>query len=248
LGSADIFPQARKGALHACGIPQFAGGSGLVGQLSVANHRVSERLTEDLPWGRKRILRPNLKKFAWSWSAKDFLKNKATFQIAFHGHHIPPQQQILLYSDSEWEGFVHEWAHYCLKTLYAQVQRFAGSGDRGIDIAGFTDADKSATCHLKSKRWSSRSSLACGHLMPTWRTSFLSSPSFLLRLFHCYQARLKLRQFERLCENFDKPGYLARFSRRQFSRRPPPPQFGQPLPPPPRQVFCQPLGNTVICN
>jgi len=65
-----------------------------------------------------------------------------TADQAFHGHHIPPQQQILLYSDSEWEGFVQEWAHYCLKTLYAQVQRFAGSGDRGIDIAGFTDADK----------------------------------------------------------------------------------------------------------
>jgi hypothetical protein len=65
-----------------------------------------------------------------------------TADQAFHGHHIPPQQQVLLYSDSEWEGFVQEWAHYCLKTLYAQVQRFAGSGDRGIDIAGFADADK----------------------------------------------------------------------------------------------------------
>jgi hypothetical protein len=65
-----------------------------------------------------------------------------TADQAFHGPHIPPQQQILLYSASEWEGLVHEWAHYCLKTLYAQVQRFTGAGDRGIDIAGFTDANK----------------------------------------------------------------------------------------------------------
>jgi len=65
-----------------------------------------------------------------------------TADQAFHGPYIPPQQQILLYSDSEWEGFVQEWAHYCLKKLYAQVQRFTGAGDRGIDIAGFTDANK----------------------------------------------------------------------------------------------------------
>ncbi len=61
---------------------------------------------------------------------------------ALYGHHIPPQQQILVYSSEQWEVFVQEWAHYCLKTLYAEVQRFAGAGDRGIDIAGFTDAHK----------------------------------------------------------------------------------------------------------
>jgi hypothetical protein len=32
-----------------------------------------------------------------------------------------------------------------------------------------------------------------------------------------------------------------------ITQPPAPPQFGQPLPPP-RQVFCQPLRNTVICN
>lgn len=30
----------------------------------------------------------------------------------------------------------------CLKAIYSQVQRFSGAGDRGVDIAGFTDADK----------------------------------------------------------------------------------------------------------
>jgi hypothetical protein len=52
---------------------------------------------------------------------------------------IPPQQQLLLYSAGQWEDFVQEWAHYCLKKRYAQVQRFSGSGDLGIDVVGFTD-------------------------------------------------------------------------------------------------------------
>jgi len=59
-----------------------------------------------------------------------------------HGPSIPPQQRILLYSAEEWEGFVEEWAHFVLKSLYVQVQRFSGAGDRGIDIAGFADAQK----------------------------------------------------------------------------------------------------------
>src|SRR4051794_21560641 len=62
-------------------------------------------------------------------------------QIA-HGPPIPPQQRILLYSAEEWERFIEEWAHFDLKSVYIQVQRFSGSGDRGIDIAGFTDGQK----------------------------------------------------------------------------------------------------------
>lgn len=52
---------------------------------------------------------------------------------------IPPQQRLLTYSSNEWEGFVEEWAYYCLKKNYKHVQRFSGSGDMGIDIAGFVD-------------------------------------------------------------------------------------------------------------
>lgn len=59
-------------------------------------------------------------------------------QVA-HGPRIPPQQRILLYSADEWEKFIEEWAHFCLKNQYMEVQRFSGSGDRGIDVAGFTD-------------------------------------------------------------------------------------------------------------
>jgi hypothetical protein len=62
-------------------------------------------------------------------------------QVA-HGPSIPPQQRILLYSPAEWEEFIQEWAHFSLKGEYTQVQRFAGAGDRGIDVAGFTDDQK----------------------------------------------------------------------------------------------------------
>ncbi len=54
------------------------------------------------------------------------------------GKTIPPQQLILLYSANEWEGFAHEWIH-CKKIAYKSVVRFSGSGDMGIDVAGFAD-------------------------------------------------------------------------------------------------------------
>jgi ABC-3C protein/restriction endonuclease len=65
-----------------------------------------------------------------------------TSERAIHGPLIPPQQQILLYSADQWEEFIQEWAHFCLKKLYTQVQRFGGSGDHGIDVAGFSDKQK----------------------------------------------------------------------------------------------------------
>lgn len=65
-----------------------------------------------------------------------------TLDRAHAGKLFPPQQQIILYSSDEWEEFTHEWAHYCLKSLYVSVARFTGAGDQGIDIAGFTDEKK----------------------------------------------------------------------------------------------------------
>jgi hypothetical protein len=59
-------------------------------------------------------------------------------QVAM-GPVIPPQQRLLTYSPAEWEDFVQEWAYYYLKNLYKHVQRFSGSGDMGIDVAGFMD-------------------------------------------------------------------------------------------------------------
>jgi hypothetical protein len=59
-----------------------------------------------------------------------------------HGPSIPPQQRLLTYSPDQWEDFVHEWVHYCLKTSYQVVQRFSGAGDMGIDVVGFVDAQR----------------------------------------------------------------------------------------------------------
>ncbi len=59
-------------------------------------------------------------------------------QVA-NGPVIPPQQRLLTYSPSDWEGFVEEWAYHCLKKNYKHVQRFSGSGDMGMDVAGFVD-------------------------------------------------------------------------------------------------------------
>lgn len=56
-----------------------------------------------------------------------------------HGPSIPPQQRLLTYSADQWEDFVHEWVHYCLKKSYRLVQRFTGAGDMGIDVVGFVD-------------------------------------------------------------------------------------------------------------
>ena len=55
-----------------------------------------------------------------------------------YGQPISPQQRILLYSSDEWENFILEWVHY-QKTIYSQVLRQTGSGDMGIDVAGYTD-------------------------------------------------------------------------------------------------------------
>lgn len=54
------------------------------------------------------------------------------------GRPIPPQQQVLLYSSSDWEEFILEWVH-SQRAKYKDVRRFSGSNDMGIDIAGFTD-------------------------------------------------------------------------------------------------------------
>jgi hypothetical protein len=67
-----------------------------------------------------------------------------TVDRAQSGRRIPPQQQLLLYSPEQWEEFVQEWAHYCLKSKYTQVQRHSGAGDRGVDVAAFTDNKKLA--------------------------------------------------------------------------------------------------------
>ncbi|MGA8941059.1 MAG: ABC-three component system protein [Acidobacteriaceae bacterium] len=62
----------------------------------------------------------------------------ATVGTVTAGQPILPQHQVMLYSAGQWEEFVNEWAHG-QKAKYKQVVRFAGAGDQGVDVAGFTD-------------------------------------------------------------------------------------------------------------
>lgn len=49
---------------------------------------------------------------------------------------IPKTRRIELFSPEEWEEFVEEWAH-SLDPEYFKVVRFAGPGDKGLDVVGF---------------------------------------------------------------------------------------------------------------
>lgn len=52
------------------------------------------------------------------------------------GLSIPKTVRVKSFSPDEWEEFTEEWASH-LKNKYVTVRRFGGSGDLGIDIAGF---------------------------------------------------------------------------------------------------------------
>lgn len=55
---------------------------------------------------------------------------------AEHGPRIAPRKVIQTYDPDEWEVFIEEWATG-LSPKYIGVRRFGGSGDRGVDVAGF---------------------------------------------------------------------------------------------------------------
>ena len=55
-----------------------------------------------------------------------------------YGPPISPIKRVRLYSADEWEEFTTEWVDCCLKG-YREIVRFSGSGDRGVDVAGFVD-------------------------------------------------------------------------------------------------------------
>ncbi len=52
-----------------------------------------------------------------------------------------PLKLIQTYEDDEWEAFANEWVR-SLESKYTSVERLSGAGDKGIDIAGFTDVDR----------------------------------------------------------------------------------------------------------
>lgn len=61
----------------------------------------------------------------------------ATAEHVHAGLPIPKVVRVKIFSPDEWEGFVEEWAS-SLSDQYFKVRRFGGSGDMGIDVAGFT--------------------------------------------------------------------------------------------------------------
>ena len=49
---------------------------------------------------------------------------------------VPKTQRVQLFDAEEWEEFTEEWAS-SLQNSYHCVKRFAGAGDKGLDVVGF---------------------------------------------------------------------------------------------------------------
>lgn len=66
-------------------------------------------------------------------------RERTSFASATHvisGISIPKPLRVRSFSPEEWEEFVEEWGS-SLEAEYSKVRRFGGSGDLGVDIAGF---------------------------------------------------------------------------------------------------------------
>jgi hypothetical protein len=66
------------------------------------------------------------------------ITSMATAAHVHAGLPIPKVTRVKSFSPDDFEGFVEEWASSLEKDTYVKVRRFGGSGDMGIDIAGFT--------------------------------------------------------------------------------------------------------------
>lgn len=64
------------------------------------------------------------------------LTSKPTSSHVHSGTPIPKPARVRLFSPDEWEEFVAEWLT-TLDDTYTKVRRYGGSGDFGIDIAGY---------------------------------------------------------------------------------------------------------------
>ena len=53
---------------------------------------------------------------------------------------IPKVMRIRVFSPDDWEDFIEEWST-SLSGEYVRVRRFGGSGDLGVDVAGFCTED-----------------------------------------------------------------------------------------------------------
>ncbi len=62
-----------------------------------------------------------------------------TAALLLSGPPIEPLTRLMTYDSDEWEKFINEWVT-SLGTTYKSVQLFTGAGDKGVDIAAFTDS------------------------------------------------------------------------------------------------------------
>jgi len=69
-------------------------------------------------------------------SGTDVMPTAALMQS---GPPIEPLTRLMTYDSDEWEKFTNEWVT-SLSANYVSVQRFTGSGDKGVDVAAFTNA------------------------------------------------------------------------------------------------------------
>jgi len=62
-----------------------------------------------------------------------------TASLMLTGPPIEPLTRLMTYDSDEWEKFINEWV-MSFSTIYKSVQRFTGAGDKGVDVAAFTDS------------------------------------------------------------------------------------------------------------
>lgn len=62
--------------------------------------------------------------------------SSASAEHVISGVPIPKVMRISTFSSDDWEDFIEEWST-SLSDAYLKVRRFGGSGDLGVDIAGF---------------------------------------------------------------------------------------------------------------
>lgn len=62
--------------------------------------------------------------------------------VVTNGRPILPVVRIETFSSKEWETFVQEWLSARPGHIYHSIERFAGAGDKGVDVAGYLSDPK----------------------------------------------------------------------------------------------------------
>lgn len=71
-------------------------------------------------------------------SPRPLLGNPSTDHV-INGIPIAKELRVKSFSPDEWEVFVEEWASAGIAGFYKLIRRHSGSGDMGIDVAGYVD-------------------------------------------------------------------------------------------------------------